>query len=75
MAMHPSTFQYLKPTDAQLATMEKLRDAGAEYCAAIEALMPDGPDKTYVIRKLREVAMWVNVSVTRQADGSPRGDG
>ena len=32
------------------------------------------PDKTYVLRKLREVAMWANVSLTRHADGAPRED-
>jgi NADPH-dependent ferric siderophore reductase len=38
----------------------------------IEALVPDGPDKTYTIRHFREVTMWVNVAITRHHDGSPR---
>ena len=37
-----------------------------------EALIPDGPDKTYMLRKFREVAMWANIAITRNPDGSPR---
>jgi hypothetical protein len=38
----------------------------------LDAFVPEGPDKTYLMRKLREVAMWANVAVTRQPDGTPR---
>lgn len=70
--MHPSTFEYLKPTDAQLKTMEGLRKDFAAFCRSIEAAVPDGPDKTYLIRELRKCGMWANVAITRQPDGSPR---
>ena len=70
--MHASTFEYLKPTDAQMATMAKLREAAKVYNDALESLVPDGPDKTYVIRAHRSNAMWVNVAVTRLPDGTPR---
>ena len=72
MSLHPSTFEYLKPTDEQLELMSKLRLASKEYCEELEALLPDGPDKTYIIRRVRETAMWINVAITRQADGTPR---
>jgi hypothetical protein len=36
--------------------------------------VPDGPDKTYILRKLREVSMWVNVAITRFSDGAARTD-
>jgi hypothetical protein len=72
--MHDSTFAYFKPTDQQLSAMEELRTAAKEYAAILESALPDGPDKTYTLRKFREVAMWVNVTLTRQADGSPRLD-
>jgi hypothetical protein len=42
------------------------------FAAVLDAELPDGPDKTYAIRSLRTVAMWVNVSITRNPDGSPR---
>lgn len=70
--MDETTYQYLKPTDGQMGDMSVMREAAATYAAAIDHLVPDGPDKTYIVRKFREVAMWVNVAITRQADGSPR---
>ena len=74
MTLHSSTFEYLKPTDKQMADMGDARAAAAGYARALEALVPDGPDKTFILRQLREVAMWVNVAISRNADGSPRTD-
>lgn len=73
MALHPSTFEYLKPTDGQLETMDYMRKAAAAYATVVEKALPDGPDKTYILRRIRETAMWINVALTREADGSPRG--
>lgn len=74
MALHESTFGYLAPTDIQRARMETLRTAAAEYARVLETYLPDGPDKTHVLRMHRQNAMWVNVCVTREADGTPRKD-
>ncbi len=71
--MHPSTFEYLKPTDAQKELMEFMRERSKNYAQDVETHLPDGADKTYILRKLREVAMWINVAITREADGTPRG--
>jgi hypothetical protein len=73
MKLHETTFGYLTPSLEQKEVMTKVRAAAADYADAIEQHMPDGPDKTYALRKLREVAMWVNVGITRNPDGSPRG--
>jgi hypothetical protein len=70
--MHPSTFEYLSPTDEQAAKMISARHAAIDYARAMEQLIPDGPDKTYLLRKFREVAMWANIAITRQPDGAPR---
>lgn len=72
MAMHDTTFGYLKPTDSQIEAMDKLRAAAKAYCDVLEATLPDGPDKTFIIRAHRSNAMWANVAITREADGSPR---
>lgn len=72
MSLHESTFAYLNPTDEQKATMNTLRIGAAQYAALVDQLLPAGPDKTYVLRRIRETAMWVNVAVTREADGTPR---
>ena len=52
--------------------MTAARQAAADYARKLDELVPDGPDKTYLFRKLREAAMWVNVAITRGPDGSPR---
>lgn len=70
--MHTSTFEYLQPTKPQVETMQAVREATRIYANVLDAAVLDGPDKTYLMRKLREVAMWANVSITRQPDGSPR---
>lgn len=72
MPLHPSTFEYLKPTEAQIEEMSTVREAAAEYCRVLEDVLPDGPDKTFIIRAHRSNAMWANVAITRTADGSPR---
>jgi hypothetical protein len=72
MPLHGSTFEYLKPTPDQIETMAKLRGAAAAYAKALDDLLPEGPDKTFVMRAHRSNAMWVNVAVTRLPDGTPR---
>lgn len=70
--MHATTFAYLQPTQDQIDRMARLREAAKVYCDALEADMPDGPDKDFVIRAHRSNAMWVNVAITRLPDGAPR---
>lgn len=70
--LHESTFEYLKPTDDQLETMAKARQATKEYANTLAALLPLSADKTYVMRKIREIGMWANVAITRYDDGTPR---
>jgi len=72
MSLHPSTFEYLKPTDAQVDTMAQVRAAAKVYADALDALLPDGPDKTFILRAHRSNAMWANVAITRLPDGTPR---
>lgn len=72
MSLHASTFEYLKPTDDQIAKMAKLRQAAKDYANVLDAELPDGPDKTFILRAHRANAMWINVAVTRQPDGTPR---
>jgi hypothetical protein len=72
MALHESTFVYLQPTDAQIDAMNVVREGFAQFAEFLDAQLSDGPDKTYVIRKLRDCAMWSNVCLTREPDGTPR---
>lgn len=70
--MHPTTYEYLKPTEAQIENMARVRAAAKTYGEILEKELPDGPDKTFIIRAHRSNAMWANVSITRLPDGSPR---
>lgn len=72
MPMHPSTFGYLQPSDEQIAKIGVLREAAKVYHDILDAELPDGPDKTFVIRAHRSNAMWANVAITRLPDGTPR---
>jgi hypothetical protein len=72
VSLHSSTFEYLEPTLDQKASMKIMRDAAKTYAVAVEQLLPEGPDKTYILRSIRQTAMWCNVTLTRQPDGSPR---
>ena len=70
--LHKSTFEYLKPTDEQLIIMAIIRTEAANFASLLEVHIQDGPDKTYMLRKFREVAMWANIAITRNPDGSSR---
>ena len=70
--MHPSTFEYLEPTDEQIEKMAIVRYAAAEYSRILDETLPDGSDKTFVLRAHRSNAMWANVAITRYPDGTPR---
>jgi hypothetical protein len=70
--MDKSTFEYLKPTDDQMTTMGQARELFSELAKDLDLIIPEGPDKTYLMRKLREVAMWANIAITRHPDGTPR---
>jgi hypothetical protein len=72
MSLHGSTFEYLKPTDAQIEQMAQIRAAAKAYCDVLEQMLPEGPDKTFVIRAHRSNAMWANVAITRLPNGTPR---
>jgi hypothetical protein len=70
--MHASTYEYLKPTEAQIESMSRVRAAAKAYNEVLDEELPDGPDKTFVIRNHRSNAMWANVAITRLPDGTPR---
>ena len=70
--MHASTYEYLKPTDEQGKRMDAVRAAAKAYSDVLERELPDGPDKSYILRNHRSNAMWANVAITRHPDGAPR---
>lgn len=72
MSLHSTTFDYLMPTEGQKEVMDALRAASKLYANTVDRALDEGPDKTYILRRIRETAMWINVAITRNPDGSPR---
>ena len=72
MYLHPSAFEYLKPTEAQQKVMCELRQKFSDFVADVADALPFGSDKDHVIRLLRDAAMWANVALTRDDYGGPR---
>lgn len=72
MTLHDSTFEYLGPTAEQVEDMQVARQAFKRCAEAIDAILPEGPDKTHTLRIIRNAGMWANVAITRNPDGSPR---
>jgi hypothetical protein len=70
--MHETTFEFLRPTDAQAARITRLQNAAKAYCGVLEAEIDDGADKTFVIRSHRSTALWATIAVMRHPDGTPR---
>lgn len=70
--MHPTTFDYLKPTPQQLHTMEGVRGAYKALFDLVEQAVPPGRYKALAISALEESAMWANKGITRDSDGTPR---
>jgi hypothetical protein len=55
----------MRPANAKAARGNDtpLRQAAVVYGMALVELLPDGPDKTWVIRNHRTTAMWADVVV------------
>jgi len=73
--LHKSVFAFLQPTDDQAVAMNACRAASMDYATVLDKQVPEGPDKTYLMRRLREISMWANVAITRHTDGAPRTNG
>ena len=56
-------FSYHTPSEDQISKYQQLRDMGKELAILIEELVPDCPDKTASIRKLRECIMTANSGI------------
>lgn len=70
--MHEATFERLAPTDSQAAKIARMRTAFRLLVGEVTTDVPEGPDRTYIVRQLRTCAMWCNMAITHNADGSPR---
>lgn len=56
-------FQYHAPKGDQAERYEKLRAKAKELALLINELCPESSDKSFAIRKLREVVMTANAAI------------
>lgn len=62
-------FTYHAPQGDQPARYAALRDAALAFAREIERLVPQGPDRTVAIRKLRESVMTANAAIALEGCG------
>jgi hypothetical protein len=55
-----------------MTTMNTVRQGFTSFAKFLDDQLPDGPDKTYLMRQLRDCGMWATVTIMRQPDGAPR---
>jgi hypothetical protein len=72
MSLYPTTFGMIEVTSGTLEVLDYLNEQATKYAATLDQALDDGPDKDYILRHLRETAMWVSVALYREADGTPR---
>lgn len=70
--MHPSTMQYLKPSEEQIKAMAEARVVFTDAMTKLDAIMPAGRYKSLTMTSLEQAAMWANKGITREDDGAPR---
>ncbi len=58
-----ATLEYVKPTDEQLATMQKFREIMGEVFKEMKKLPPNR-GLSIALGKFEESAMWLNKSIT-----------
>ena len=58
------SFQYIKPTDEQMALMQEFRDKFEALAAEIELKVPSTRGRSLAITKLEESAFWLNKGIT-----------
>jgi hypothetical protein len=57
-------FTYHSPTEEQVPKYEAIRREGLHLAGVINDSMPDCPDKTAAIRKVREAVMTANAGLS-----------
>lgn len=56
-------FSYHKPTPEQIPAYEEIRNKAKEFADYLNEKLPDGADKTYTLRLLRQVVMNANQTI------------
>lgn len=63
-----STYDYMAPTPAQIANMNKLREAYAALDTLVRNMTTSYREKALALTNLEQSAMWANKAVSRKDD-------
>lgn len=58
------TYQYLKPTEEQIETMQSFRDKFEDLHKEIEEKLPHSRGRSSCLTKLEEANFWLNKGIT-----------
>jgi len=61
--MADNPFVYRKPTEEQIARIERVRHACHEVHAILLEMIPNCRERSLAITKLEEVSMWANKAI------------
>ena len=59
------TFQYIKPSEEQIAQMQKFRDKFEELQKEIEQEIKHSRGRSLCFTKLEEASFWLNKAITK----------
>jgi hypothetical protein len=65
-------FATATPNPTQMMQLEAVRKAARAFGIVLNANLPAGPDKTYVLRTFRTAMMWASVAIMKNPDGTRR---
>lgn len=58
-------FEYHPPNDEKIKKHEELRRLGGRLAHLINAIVPEGREKSLALTKLEECIMWANAGIAR----------
>jgi len=59
------SYQYIKPSEEQIAQMQVFRDAFSQLHADIEKYVPASRGRSSCFTKLEEASFWLNKAITK----------
>jgi len=58
-------FTYHAPDDEKVVKHQAIRNGGKELAELIDALVPEGREKSLAVTKVEEAVMWANAGLAR----------
>lgn len=61
-------FTYHAPTQLQVVAYQAIRDYARDFAHTIDAMVPDGREKSLALTALEEVVFWSNAGIARHQE-------